>query len=121
MIGVLVIVEARNPFQQELYTENIDKYSNVCMNCSGILDIWEGTLSWIQTARIRNIRFALSSVFGLETKLNNQKASFISKIIMLFIQYIEMLCTILIYDNMLTANPLEYRYTMWVHSSAEPL
>lgn len=47
MIGVLVIVEARNPFQKELYTENIDKYSNVCMNCSGILDIWEGTLSWI--------------------------------------------------------------------------
>ena len=45
MIGVLVIVEARNPFQQELYTENIDKYSNVCMNCSGILDFWEGTLS----------------------------------------------------------------------------
>ncbi len=44
MIGVLVSVEARNPFQQELYTENIDKYSNVCMNCSGILDIWEGSL-----------------------------------------------------------------------------
>lgn len=22
---------------------------------------------------------------------------------------------------MLTANPLEYRYTVWVHSSAEPL
>jgi hypothetical protein len=121
MIGVLVSVEAWDPFQQELYTENIDIYSNVFMNCSGILDIWEGTLSFIQTATFRNIRLAFNSAFGLKTGANNQNASFISTVFSSPYPVNRMLQNILIYGNILSANPLEFPHTLWVRSSAEPL
>ena len=121
MIGVLISAEAWDPLQQELYTENIDIYSNVFMNCSGILDIWEGTLSFIQTATFRNIRLAFNSAFGLKTGANNQNASFISTVFSSPYPINRKLQNILIYGNILSANPLVYPHTMWVRSSAEPL
>ena len=121
MIGVLISAEAWDPLQQELYSENIDIYSNVFMNCSGILDIWEGTLSFIQTATFRNIRLAFNSAFGLKTGANNQNASFISTVFSTPFPINRKLQNILIYGNIMSANPLVYPPTMWVRSSAEPL
>ena len=121
MIGVLISAEAWDPLQQELYSENIDIYSNVFMNCSGILDIWEGTLSFIQTATFRNIRLAFNSAFGLKTGANNQNASFISTVFSSPFPINRKLQNILIYGNIMSANPLVYPPTMWVRSSAEPL
>jgi hypothetical protein len=91
------------------------------MNCSGILDIWEGTLSFIQTATFRNIRLAFNSACGLKTGANNQNASFISTVFSSPYPVNRMLQNILIYGNILSANPLEFPHTLWVRSSAEPL
>ena len=78
MVSILLSSEAWNPLAIDHRTGNIDIYSNVHINQSGVLDIWEGTVSFLQKASIRDVRFSFNSAFGMSAGEESSNAGIIS-------------------------------------------
>ncbi len=78
MVSILLSSEAWNPLAIDHRTGDIDIFSNVHINQGGVLDIWEGTVSFLQKAIIQNVRYSFNSAFGMSAGLESNNAGIIS-------------------------------------------
>ncbi len=78
MVGVLISTEAWTGSPTELRSGDIDIVNNVFINMAGCLDVWEGTMSFLQRQIIENVRFAHNNCVGMWTTRGNTSAAFVN-------------------------------------------
>ena len=113
MVAILLSSEAWDPLATDHKTSDIDIFSNIFLGQSGVLDLWEGTVSFLQTSTIENVRCAFNSSFGMSSGNNSNNTGIISTVFSSPIPFNRSLNNILIYGNIFSVDPLKWPTSLW--------
>lgn len=119
MVGVLISTEAWTGAIAEFRTRNIDIYNNVFINMAGCLDIWEGTVSFLQRQIIDNIRFAHNTCIGMWTTVGNTSVSFVNAVYSQPFPSNRSIRNIIVANNIFGVDPAAILPTRWVRVPVE--
>ena len=119
MVGVLISTEAWTGSITEFRTRNIDIYNNVFINMAGCLDIWEGTVSFLQRQILENIRFAHNTCIGMWTTVGNTSVSFINAVYSQPFPINRTIRNVVVANNIFSVDPAAILPTRWVRVPVE--
>lgn len=118
MVAILLSNEAWDPAAVSHITSNIDIFSNVFLGQSGVLDIWEGTVSFLQTSIVENVRFAFNSTFGMSEANKSSNTSILSTVFSTPIPFNRTIDNIFIYGNVFSVDPQKWSTNLWFRSNS---
>lgn len=119
MVGVLISTEAWTGSITEFRTRNIDIYNNVFINMAGCLDIWEGTVSFLQRQVLENIRFAHNTCIGMWTTVGNTSVSFVNAVYSQPFPINRTIRNVVVANNIFSVDPAAILPTRWVRVPVE--
>jgi len=119
MVAVLLSNEAWSGTAIDHFTRGVDIHSNIMINQSGALDIWEGAVSFIQKAYVQNIRFAFNSCFGMSSGKGSTNAGFITTVYSTPFPPNRILNNLLIYGNIFSADPSKWSPNIWFRTNKD--
>jgi len=119
MVGVLLSSEAWDGSRTEYYTERIDIYNNTFVNMAGCLDIWEGTMGFLQRQIIRNVRFAHNTCIGMWTTQGNTSTAFVNCVYSSPFPGNRSLSNVRIASNIFSVSPSQVAPRLWVRMPAD--
>ncbi len=119
MVGVLISTEAWTSSITEFRTRNIDIYNNVFINMAGCLDIWEGTVSFLQRQILENIRFAHNTCIGMWTTVGNTSVSFVNAVYSQPFPINRTIRNVVVANNIFSVDPAVILPTRWVRAPVE--
>ena len=119
MVGVLLSAEAWDGSRTDYFTERIDVYNNVFLNMAGCLDIWEGTVGFLQRQIIRDVRFAHNTCIGMWTTQGNTSTAFVNCVYSSPFPGNRSLSNVLIANNVFSVAPSKVAPRLWVRMPAE--
>lgn len=119
MVGVLISTEAWTGSITEFRTRNIDIYNNVFINMAGCLDIWEGTVSFLQRQILENIRFAHNTCIGMWTTVGNTSVSFVNAVYSQPFPINRTIRNVVVANNIFSVDPAAILPTRWVRVPVE--
>lgn len=119
MVGVLLSTEAWTGTITEFRVRNIDIYNNVFINLAGYLDIWEGTVSFLQRQIIENIRFAHNTCIGMWTTVGNTSVAFVNAVYSQPFPNNRIIRNVMVANNIFSTDPTLVKPTRWVRVPAE--
>lgn len=119
MVGVLISTEAWTGSITEFRTRNIDIYNNVFINMAGCLDIWEGTVSFLQRQTIENVRFAHNTCIGMWTTVGNTSVSFVNAVYSQPFPINRTIRNVVVANNIFSVDPAVILPTRWVRVPVE--
>jgi hypothetical protein len=119
MVGVLLSAEPWDGSRTDYFTERIDIYNNTFINMAGCLDIWEGTVGFLQRQIIRNIRFAHNTCIGMWTTQGNTSTAFVNCVYSSPFPGNRSLSNVLIANNIFSVAPSQVAPRLWVRMPAE--
>jgi len=117
MVSILISNEAWSPTAIDHVSSNIDIYSNVHINQGGVLDIWEGAVSFLQRGIISDIRYACNSSFGMSSGNKSTNAGIISSVFSTPFPFNRVLENIEVYGNILSVDPKKWPAMYWVRGT----
>jgi hypothetical protein len=121
MVGVLISTEAWTGTITEFRTRNVDVYNNVFINMAGCLDIWEGTVSFLQRQIIENIRFAHNTCIGMWTTVGNTSVRFVNGVYSQPFPINRTIRNVLVANNIFSVDPAAVNPSRWVRVPVEAL
>ena len=121
MVGVLISTEAWTGAITEFRTRNVDVYNNVFINMAGCLDIWEGTVSFLQRQIIENIRFAHNTCIGMWTTVGNTSVRFVNGVYSQPFPINRTIRNVLVANNIFSVDPAAVTPSRWVRVPVEAL
>jgi hypothetical protein len=121
MVGILISTEAWTGAITEFRTRNVDVYNNVFINMAGCLDIWEGTVSFLQRQIIENIRFAHNTCIGMWTTVGNTSVRFVNGVYSQPFPINRTIRNVLVANNIFSVDPAAVNPSRWVRVPAEAL
>jgi len=121
MVGVLISTEAWTGAITEFRTRNVDVYNNVFINMAGCLDIWEGTVSFLQRQIIENIRFAHNTCIGMWTTVGNTSVRFVNGVYSQPFPINRTIRNVLVANNIFSVDPAAVNPSRWVRVPVEAL
>jgi len=119
MVGILISTEAWTGAITDFRTRNIDIYNNVFINMAGCLDIWEGTVSFLQRQVIENIRFAHNTCIGMWTTVGNTSTAFVNAVYSQPFPNNRTLRNIVVANNIFSVDPAIVIPSRWVRVPVE--
>lgn len=119
MVAVLLSNEAWSPTAIDHFTSGIDIHSNIMLNQGGVLDIWEGTASFLQKAHVQDIRFAFNSCFGMSAGKGSTNAGIITTVYSAPFPFNRTLSDILIYGNIFSVDPAKWSPNYWMRTTKD--
>jgi hypothetical protein len=119
MVGVLISTEAWTGSPTELRSGDIDIVNNVFINMAGCLDVWEGTMSFLQRQIIENVRFAHNNCVGMWTTRGNTSAAFVNLVYSNPFPSNRTIRGMFIGNNIFSADPALVAPNRWVRLPAE--
>jgi hypothetical protein len=119
MVGVLISTEAWTGAITEFRARNIDIYNNVFINMAGCLDIWEGTVSFLQRQVIENVRFAHNTCIGMWTTVGNTSTAFVNAVYSQPFPNNRTIRNIVVANNIFSVDPAVILPTRWVRVPVE--
>lgn len=119
MVGVLISTEAWTGSITEFRTRNIDIYNNVFINMAGCLDIWEGSVSFLQRQILENIRFAHNTCIGMWTTVGNTSVSFVNAVYSQPFPINRTIRNVVVTNNIFSVDPAVILPTRWVRVPVE--
>ena len=121
MVGILISTEAWTGAITEFRTRNVDVYNNVFINMAGCLDIWEGTVSFLQRQIIENIRFAHNTCIGMWTTVGNTSVRFVNGVYSQPFPINRTIRNVLVANNIFSVDPAAVTPSRWVRVPVEAL
>lgn len=121
MVGILISTEAWTGTITEFSTRNIDVYNNVFINLAGYLDIWEGSVSFLQRQIIENVRFAHNTCIGMWTTAGNTSVRFVNAVYSQPFPINRSIRNILVANNIFSVDPSVVDPTRWVRIPVETI
>ena len=119
MVGVLISTEAWTGAITEFRARNIDIYNNVFINMAGCLDIWEGTVSFLQRQVIENVRFAHNTCIGMWTTVGNTSTAFVNAVYSQPFSNNRTIRNIVVANNIFSVDPAIVIPSRWVRVPVE--
>ena len=119
MVAILLSNEAWNPAATHHRTSDIDIFSNVFIGQSGVIDMWEGTVSFLQTSTIENVRCAFNSSFGMSAANYSTNTGIISTVFSTPMPFNRTVRNILVYGNIFSVDPNKWPTNTWFR--ADPM
>lgn len=119
MVGILISTEAWTATISDFRARNIDIYNNVFINMAGCLDIWEGTVSFLQRQVIENIRFAHNTCIGMWTTVGNTSVSFVNAVYSKPFPNNRSIRNVIVANNIFSVDPAAILPTRWVRVPVE--
>jgi parallel beta-helix repeat protein len=116
MMAILCSNEAYTAFKSEYRTERIYIYSNLFVNCAGMLDLWEGAVSFLQKGIVRDIYFALNTCIGLQSGENDNNAGFINIVHSMPYPLNREFANIQVYGNIFFADTQRWPLRQWIRA-----
>lgn len=118
MVSILLSNEAWNPLAVDHRTSDIDIFSNVHINQGGVLDIWEGTVSFLQKAIVSDVRYAFNSSFGMSAGAESTNAGIISITYSTPFPFNRVIENLSLYGNIFSVNATLWPRYLWMRGSA---
>ncbi|MBU3700221.1 MAG: right-handed parallel beta-helix repeat-containing protein [Candidatus Kapabacteria bacterium] len=119
MVGVLISTEAWTGSPTELRSGDIDIVNNVFINMAGCLDVWEGTMSFLQRQIIENVRFAHNTCIGMWTTKGNTSTAFVNLVYNSPFPTNRTIRGMLVANNIFSVDPSQVAPNRWVRMPAE--
>ncbi len=119
MVSILLSNEAWDPTASTHITSDIDIFSNVFLGQSGVLDIWEGTVSFLQTSTIENVRCAFNSSFGMSSGNNSNNTGIITTVFSSPMPFNRTINNILVYGNIFSVDPQKWSTNVWFRTDLQ--
>ncbi|MFN4985022.1 MAG: right-handed parallel beta-helix repeat-containing protein [Ignavibacteria bacterium] len=119
MVGVLLSAEPWDGSRTDYFTERIDIYNNTFINMAGCLDIWEGSVGFLQRQIIRNIRFAHNTCIGMWTTQGNTSTAFVNAVYSSPFPVNRSLSNVRVSNNIFSVSPLKVAPRLWVRMPSE--
>ena len=119
MVGILISTEAWTGAITEFRARNIDIYNNVFINMAGCLDIWEGTVSFLQRQVIENVRFAHNTCIGMWTTVGNTSTAFVNAVYSQPFPNNRTIRNIVVANNIFSVDPAIVIPSRWVRVPVE--
>lgn len=119
MVGVLLSTEAWDGSRTDYVTERVDIYNNVFVNMAGCLDIWEGSVGFLQRQIVRNIRFAHNTCIGMWTTQGNTSTAFVNCVYSSPFPGNRSLANVLVTNNIFSVSPTQVAPKLWVRMPSE--
>ncbi|MBU3679490.1 MAG: right-handed parallel beta-helix repeat-containing protein [Candidatus Kapabacteria bacterium] len=119
MVGVLISTEAWSGSPTELRSGDIDIANNVFINMAGCLDVWEGTMSFLQRQIIENVRFVHNTCIGMWTTKGNTSTAFVNLVYSAPFPTNRLIRSIFVGNNIFSVDPAQVAPNRWVRMPAE--
>jgi hypothetical protein len=119
MVGVLVSTEAWDGSRTDYVCERIDVYNNTFIRMAGCLDIWEGTVGFLQRQIIRNVRFAHNTCIDMWTTQGNTSTAFVNAVYSSPFPVNRSASNIFVGNNIFTVDPSNVAPRLWVRVPTE--
>ena len=119
MVGILISTEAWDGSLTDYICERIDVYNNTFIRMAGCLDIWEGTVGFLQRQIIRNVRFAHNTCIDMWTTEGNTSTAFINAVYSSPFPANRSASNIFVGNNIFTVDPSIVAPRLWVRVPSE--
>jgi hypothetical protein len=119
MVGVLISTEAWDGSRTDYICERIDVYNNTFIRMAGCLDIWEGTVGFLQRQIIRNVRFAHNTCIDMWTTEGNTSTAFVNAVYSSPFPANRSASNIFVGNNIFTVDPSNVAPRLWVRVPTE--
>jgi len=119
MVGVLISTEPWDGSRTDYICERIDVYNNTFIRMAGCLDIWEGTVGFLQRQIIRNVRFAHNTCIDMWTTEGNTSTAFVNAVYSSPFPANRSASNIFVGNNIFTVDPSRVAPRLWVRVPTE--
>ena len=119
MVGVLLSTEGWAGSPTDLRSGDIDIVNNIFLNMAGCLDIWEGSVSFVQRQIIENVRFAHNTCIGMWTTKGNTSTAFVNCAYSVPFPTNRIIRSIFVGNNIFSVDPALVAPSRWVRMPAE--
>ncbi len=119
MVGILISTEAWDGSRTDYVSERIDVYNNTFIRMAGCLDIWEGTVGFLQRQIIRNVRFAHNTCIDMWTTEGNTSTAFVNAVYSSPFPANRSISNIFVGNNIFTVDPSNVAPRLWVRVPTE--